>query len=183
MSRRCGVAVLMVALSPVIADAGVTRVWAVSDGEKIEQDDLASLLRAGNSAWDGTRVRVFGARNEVIAFQVMVQSDARGIQALSVALPELRQRGGRGRLAYAPPGPDPSQTVGRPLEIFAVHYLNVTEPTHAEWAWKPGSPAAPRGRAGGEAGRLGPATARAGGGGRARRDCPASRPIRRGWAR
>ena len=156
---------VLIVFGPAFADAGVVRVWAVSDGEKIEQDDLASPLRARNSAWDGRTVRVFGARNEVIAFQVMVQSDARGIDVLRVALPELRQRGGAGRLAYAPPGPDPAQTVGRPLAIFAVHYLNVTEPTHAEWAWKPGSPAAPRDPTGWKPVQLVPENARAGRGG------------------
>ncbi|HEY8150852.1 MAG TPA: hypothetical protein VIK51_18240, partial [Vicinamibacteria bacterium] len=158
-------ALVVIALSPVLVEAGVARVWAVSDGEKIEQDDLASPLRARNSAWDGTTVRLFGARNEVIAFQVMVQSDARGIQALTAALPELRQRGGKGRIAYAAPGTDPSQTVGRPIEVFAVHYLSVTETTHAEWAWKPGSPAAPRDTTGWKPVQLVPENARGGRGG------------------
>jgi hypothetical protein len=165
MSRRSAVALLAMALSPAFAEAGVARLWAVNDGEKIEQDDLASPLRARNSAWDGKTVRLFGARNEVIAFQVMAPSDARGIQALTAALPELRQRGGGGRIAYAAPGPDPSQTAGRPIEVFAVHYLNVTETTHADWAWKPGSPAAPRDTMGWKPVQLVPENARAGRGG------------------
>jgi hypothetical protein len=148
-----------------VADAAVSRVWAVSDGEKIEQDDLARPLRARNSAWDGKVVRLFGARNEVLAFQVMVQSDARGIQALTAALPELRQRGGSARIVYGAPGPDPSQSVGRPIEIFAVHYMNVTETSHADWVWKPGSPAAPRDTTGWKPVQLVPENARPGRGG------------------
>jgi hypothetical protein len=163
--RRFAALLLVMAFAPACAEAGVARVWAVNDGEKIEQDDLASALRARNSAWDGKTVRLFGARNEVIAFQVMVQSDARGIQALAAALPELRQRGGTGRIAYVAPGSDPSQTAGRPIEIFAVHYLNVTETTHADWAWKPGSPAAPRDTTGWKPVQLVPENARAGRGG------------------
>ncbi len=163
--KRFAAFLLVMVFVPAFAQAGVARVWAVSDGEKIEQDELASALRARNSAWDGKTVRLFGARNEVIAFQVMVQSDARGIQALTAALPELRQRGGKGRIAYAAPGTDPSQTVGRPIEIFAVHYLSVTETTHADWAWKPGSPAAPRDTTGWKPVQLVPENARAGRGG------------------
>jgi hypothetical protein len=163
--KRFGAFLLVMALVPAFAEAGVVRVWAVNDGEKIQQDDLASPLRARNSAWDGKTVRLFGARNEVIAFQVMVQSDARGIQALTAALPELRQRGGKGRIAYTAPGTDPSQAVGRPIELFAVHYLNVTETTHADWAWKPGSPAAPRDTTGWKPVQLVPENARAGRGG------------------
>jgi glycosyl hydrolase family 123 len=158
-------ALLLMALSPAFAEAGVARLWAVNDGEKIEQDDLASPLRARNSAWDGTTVRLFGARNEVIGFQVMVQSDARGIEALTASLAELRQRGGPGRIVYTAPGGDPSQTVGRPIQVFAVHYMNVTETTHAEWAWMAGSPAAPRDTTGWKPVQIVPENARGGRGG------------------
>ena len=80
-----------------------------------------------------------------------------------MALPELRQRGGAGRDrlrgARSPIRRRPS---GRPIQIFAVHYLNVTETTHADWAWKPGSPAAPRDTHGWKPVQLVPENARAG---------------------
>ena len=104
---------LALALAAPAARAGVARVWAVSDGEKIEQDDLAHPAKKGNSGWDGKAVRLFGAGNEVLAVQVMIESDAGGIKALSASLPELRRRGGTERIAYAPPGADPAS--GGPL--------------------------------------------------------------------
>jgi hypothetical protein len=119
------------------AEAGVARVWAVNDGEKIERDDLANPLAASNSAWDGRRVHLFGARNEIVAFQVIVEADRAGIEALTLSLPELRL--GADRIAYAAPSADPSVSAGRPIQIFPVHYMNVTTPSHAEWVWKPGS--------------------------------------------
>jgi hypothetical protein len=156
---------LAIVLCPAMASAGVARVWAVGDGEKVEQDDLASPLATRNAAWDGTKVRVFGARNEVVAFQVMVEADTRGIQALAAALPELRQRGGGGRIAYKAPGSDPSESAGRPIQLFVVHYMNVTEPSHAEWVWRPGTAAAPRDTAGWKPVQLVPENARPGRGG------------------
>ncbi|HVR70322.1 MAG TPA: hypothetical protein VMT87_05700 [Vicinamibacteria bacterium] len=150
-------------LAPVPARAGVARVWAVSDGEKIERNDLASPLRGGNSAWDGRRVRLFGARNEVLAVQVVVESDARGIGALSASLPELRRRAGEERIVYAPPGADPSASAGRPIQLFSVHYLNVTEPSRAGWVWRPGSQ--PRDTTGWKPVQLVPENAAAGRGG------------------
>jgi hypothetical protein len=164
MSMRW-MALLAIALCPATVNAGVARLWATGDGEKIEQDDLASPLRAGNAAWDGTKARLFGARNEVIAFQVMVEADAKGIQSLTAAMPELRQRGGAGRIVYAAPGVDPSQSAGRPLQLFSVHYMNVTEPSHADWVWKPASPAAPADTTGWKPVQLVPENARAGRGG------------------
>src|SRR5262245_52399536 len=64
-------------------------IWAVSDGEKIERDELNSPHKRGNAVWDGKRVKLFGARNEVIAFQLIVEAGASGIRRLSAALPEL----------------------------------------------------------------------------------------------
>src|SRR4029450_2331625 len=126
---------------------------------------LARSWKRGRPVWDGPRLPVFGARNEIVAFQVIVESDARGIQALRLSLPELRLRGGVSRIAYAAPAADPTDTVGRPIQVFPVHYMNVTQTTHAEWAWQPGSPAAPADTLGWKPVQLVPENARAGSGG------------------
>ena len=100
--------VIAALLLPLSAGAGVASIWAVGDGEKIARDARASAFKARNAVWDGRRVSLFGARNEILAFQVIVEADAKGIGALSLALPRLRQRGGPGQITYVPPGADPS---------------------------------------------------------------------------
>lgn len=147
------------------SEAGVRRVWAVNDSEKIARDDVRNPLAAGNSAWDGRRVRTFGARNEIVAVQVIVEADAAGIASLSASLTELRRRGGTERIVYAPPGPDPTHSVGRPIQLFAEHYLHLPGPSTAEWVSRPGSPSAPRDPAGWKPVQLVPENARAGRGG------------------
>jgi hypothetical protein len=137
-------AALMVLAATSVSDAGVRRIWAVHDTEKIGQDNQASPLAAANSAWTGQHARLFGAHNEVVAFQVIVESDKEGIGALSLRLPDLRLRNGSERIVYAPPGPDPTVSVGRPIQIFAVHYMHVPGPATADWIYKAGSPAMPR---------------------------------------
>jgi hypothetical protein len=171
--RSLAAVVLAFALCPAALRAGVARVWATGDGEKVEQDDIARTLEATNQVWDGRTVRVFGARNEVIAFQVIVESDVQGIAALGIALPELKQRGGGRRITYAAPGADPSESAGRPIQVFAAHYMNVTQTTHAEWAWEPGSAAAPKDTTGWKPVQLVPENARAGRGGLPLRVAPA----------
>jgi hypothetical protein len=141
------------------------RVWAVNDGEKVERDDLTHRGRVSNSAWDGRRIKIFGARNEVIAFQVVVEAGAEGVGALSLALPELRRRGGGGRVRYAPPAADPTDYAGRPIQLFSVNYMNVTETTRANWVWRPDSPAAPADTTGWKPVQLVPENAKAGKGG------------------
>jgi hypothetical protein len=150
---------------PPLVEGGAAHVYAVSDGDKIERDTLVGASMPSNSVWDGRKVRLFGARNEILAFQVIVESDPSGIAALSLALPELRQRAGAARIAYAPPGKDPSQTVGRDIQIFSVSYLNVTQTTRAPWAWHPDTQAAPADTLGWKPVQLVPENARAGRGG------------------
>src|SRR5436305_8264339 len=72
-------------LSPISAAASVRRVWAVNDGEKVERDDLDNPNKNSNSAWDGHQIRIFGARNEIIAFQLIVEAGLDGIKKLTVS--------------------------------------------------------------------------------------------------
>ena len=118
MGRRGSLFALAALLDAGPATAGVTGVWAVSDGEKVERDDRAHPLRARNAAWDGLTVRLVAARNEVVAFQVIVEADGAGLGKLSLSLPELRRRGGKEAIAYAPPATDPTLSAGRPIQFF-----------------------------------------------------------------
>jgi hypothetical protein len=144
-------------------EAGVRRVWAVHDGDKIERDAAAHPATARNSVWDGRVVRLFGARNEVLAFQMIVEADASGVDALTVRLPTLASP--RDRITYRAPAADPTDYLGRPIQIFTVHYMLVTTPSHASWVYRRGSPAAPADPTGWKPAQLVPEHARAGRGG------------------
>ena len=114
----------------------VRTIWAVNDGEKVERDDLNNPNKRGNSAWDGQRVKIFGARNEIIAFQLIIEADQRGIERLTIAMPQLVLKGSNARIRYASPASDPTNYSGRPIQIFSVNYMNVEVPSHAEWVYK-----------------------------------------------
>jgi len=145
------------------AEAEVRRVWAVNDGEKVERDARNHTAGARNPGWDGRAVRLFGARNEIIAFQVIVEADERGVRELSVRLPSLVSKGDR--ITYQPPSVDPTDYVGRPIQIFAANYMLVTTPSHASWVFRRGSQAAPSDPTGWKPVQLVPENARAGKGG------------------
>src|SRR4029079_5992947 len=152
-------------LWPSSAFCSIRTIWAVNDGEKVERDDLTNPNKRENSAWDGQKVKIFGARNEIIAFQLIIEADQRGIERLTVALPQLVQKGSNARLRYASPTSDPTSYTGRPIQIFSVNYMNVEVPSHAEWVYKPDSPAAPKDPTGWKPVQLVPENARAGRGG------------------
>ena len=160
--RTLALAILLT-LAAGTADAGVRRVWGIHDGDKIERDAQGHPAGAHNAVWDGRTVRVFGARNEIVAFQVIVEADARGVEALSARLPVLISP--RGRIAYRAPAADPTDYVDRPIQIFAVNYMLVTTPSHASWVYDRRSPAAPPDPTGLKPVQLVPENARAGRGG------------------
>lgn len=122
-------------------------IWAVNDGEKIDRDRVGHRLSRGNSVWDGRRIKLFGARNEVIAFQLIVEAATEDIRSLSASLPELTHESGTA-ITYAPPPADPTDYVGRPIQLFAVRYMNVIEPTNARWIYRNGEHDVDRARIG-----------------------------------
>ena len=148
-----------------VAQGSVRTIWAVNDGEKVERDDLNNSNKRANSAWDGQKVTIFGGRNEIIAFQLIVEADQSGIDRLTVTLPQLVQQGGHAKITYTAPAADPTNYVGRPIQIFSVNYMNVEVPSHAEWVYQVGSPAAPKDPTGWKPVQLIPQSARAGLGG------------------
>src|ERR1044072_4209960 len=154
---------LLILLGAPLAFGSVKTIWAVNDGENVETDDLNNPNKRANSAWDGRKIKIFGARNEIIAFQLIVEADQAGINRLDVTLPQLKS--GKAKIAYAAPGLDPSNYAGRPIQIFSVNYMNVEVPSHAEWVYKVGSPAAPKDPTGWKPVQLVPENARAGRGG------------------
>ena len=161
--RRVALAIVLSAIWCGTATAGPRTVWAIGDGDKVDRDDLTHAGRRGNSVWDGSGIRLFGARNEILAFQVIVEGDEQGIRALSVALPELRSASDA--IVYRAPALDPSDAVDRPIQLFSVNYMHVATPSRASWVWEPGSPAAPSHAVGWKPVQLVPENARQGRGG------------------
>lgn len=163
MSTRLISLTLIMMIWPTLATADVRRVWVVNDGEKIDRDATSHPASARNSAWDGRVARIFGAKNEIVAFQVIVEADAKGIGALSVRLNSLASS--NDRIVYRAPALDPTDYAGRPIQIFAERYMNVTTPSHASWVYDRDSAAAPPGPTGWKPVQLVPENARAGRGG------------------
>jgi hypothetical protein len=149
---------------PSRSDAQIRAVWAAHEGLAVHRDTLVDVSRMRNTVWDGHRVSLAAARNEIIAFQVIVEAGDHGIDGLSVSLPELRSSGGA-VIRYQAPQKDPTLTRDRPIQLFALNYMHVTEASHADWVWKPGSEAAPRDTLGWRPVQLVPEQARAGRGG------------------
>lgn len=137
--RRTVVVLGMMLGAAAPARAELARVWAVSDGEKIGADDTGHPLAAGNAVFDAeTRtVRLFGLRNETVAFQVVLEGGGADTEGASVQLAAV----GPVRNAGATDDPD-RYFVGRHIEIFHEPMLPLSERSHSI-PWAPGTDAEP----------------------------------------
>ena len=120
---------LLLATRPVHAD--LASIWAVDDGEKIFRDDLTNPLEAGgadNSVWNGTTVSLFAARNEIVAFQLILEADGAGASSVNVTVSDLAN--GADTIAGSHPLPTPNSYLGVGVELFTEHYLDVSVPSY-----------------------------------------------------
>ena len=118
--------------------------WFAGESEKIARFDLAAPQ---TRAWSEprftsatNRVRLSGARNESLGFQIILVTDAAGAKAADVQVSDLRQPGGPGMIPGAPKPPyryDPFR-YSRPdgaIELFTEHYVEITQRTTARGGW------------------------------------------------
>lgn len=126
------------ALSQSLRSSSLTRVWAIDDGEKVKQDDLSHPLAESpdNPVWDGSVVKLFGARNEVIAFQVILQAGSSPARGVDLEVTDLVD--GEAVIPGSRAGsPDPFDYRGKSVELFTESYLDITRRSAGGNAWDP----------------------------------------------
>jgi hypothetical protein len=120
--------------------AGIKRVWAIDDGEKIKKDDIDNPLAEdyNNAVWKDSTIHLFGAGNEIIAFQLIIQAESGGAKDVDVKVNDLVN--GNAVIPGSESGSsDPFDYNGRYIELFTEHYLNVTKRTPPLWFYLPGA--------------------------------------------
>jgi hypothetical protein len=116
------------------APAGLERVWAVDDGEKIKQEDLNNPLAMdeNNAVWKNNRIHIFGGKNEIVAFQLILQASEAGANQVDVSISDLTS--GNSTIPGSATGPaDPFDYRGRNIELFTEHYLDIVKRTPPLW--------------------------------------------------
>lgn len=110
---------------------GITAVWAIDESEKVRAEDLGHWGKTDtrNTVWDGKQIRVFGARNEVVGFQLILEAEGTGARHVDVRLDSLVHQGYI--LKNACPTHDPFNFVGRRIELFLESYVHVAH--RSEW--------------------------------------------------
>ncbi len=68
----------------------VTSIWANDGTDKVTQDEMRETAAAQtNHAWDGTKVTITGARNEVVSFSVYLEAEVARAKSVAVTMSDL----------------------------------------------------------------------------------------------
>jgi hypothetical protein len=103
-------------------------VWANDGGDKVTQDELRASLDLSsvlNSIWDGTGISLFGARNEVVTFNLVIEAPESEALNVEVSISSLEGPEGSTINKRAASEDDFYDFVGRNIELFYVRYLEI----------------------------------------------------------
>ena len=113
---------------------GVNRIWALDDGEKIKYEDIDNQLASdpNNAVWKDSTINIFGGRNEIVAFQLIIQSETGGAENVNVIISDLKN--GTEIIPGSKSGSsDPYDNRDRYIELFTEHYLNIATRSAPLW--------------------------------------------------
>jgi len=107
-------------------------VWANNGEDKVTRDELraASGSDVTNSVWNGTQVSLFGAKNEVISFNLVLEAAGAGAQNVSISFDTLTGPGGFLIHSDAASGNGVFNWVGRNIGLFYIRYLQIKGLSH-----------------------------------------------------
>ena len=112
--------------------AAMSGVWANNGEDKVTRDELraSSGSDVTNSLWNGTQVILFGAKNEVISFNLVLEAAGATVQNVSVSFDTLTGPGGFTIHSAAVSGNGVFNWVGRNIELFYIRYLEIKGLSH-----------------------------------------------------
>ena len=102
--------------------------WANTGEDKVTRDELrlsgSAPVDVRNAVWDGTTIRTFGGRNEVVSFNVIIEAPT-GATGVSATFNALAGPGGATIASRATTGDGVFDFTGRNIELFLVRYLQI----------------------------------------------------------
>ncbi len=107
--------------------SALTAVWVNSGEDKVTKRDLRKTrgMDVRNRLWDGKGVRLSGARNEVIAFNLILEAGEKTVKGIRVIFDRLINDRGEGIFSKKVSKNEVFNYVGRNIELFYVRYLQI----------------------------------------------------------
>ena len=114
--------------APPPLSPGIVAVWANDGGDKVTRDECRATdnpQSVRNRLWDGSRITIFGARNEVVSFNLVLEAGGKPAEGVSVSFDALTGPNGVVISSIPAGGDGVFNWVGRNIELFYVRYLQI----------------------------------------------------------
>lgn len=105
----------------------LTSVWANDGGDKVTRDELraAAGLPVINSVWDGSKVHQFGAKNEVVSINLVLEAARSDAKNIRVVFDKLTGPLNTTISSKVVEKQDVFKYKGRDIELFFIRYLQI----------------------------------------------------------
>lgn len=111
------------------AAAAISAVWANDGADKVTREELRVGNPNGrkviNRIWDGNKISISGARNEVLSFNLVIESATQTAAGVAVTFDTLAGPGGALIQSTPAVANGVFNWVDRPIELFFVRYLQI----------------------------------------------------------
>lgn len=101
-------------------------IWANEGGDKVTKDELRASLNPAqvtNSVWDGETIKIFGAKNEIVNFNLILESETQTASNIQISFDELV--GPNNSKIESKSTSDPFNWTQKDIELFFVKYLEI----------------------------------------------------------
>ena len=121
--------------------SSISAVWVNDGHDKVTKDELRSFKGQNtiNSIWNGEKISLFAARNEVVSFNVIIECATSRAENITIEISHLTNENGSIISSKKVNKENLFNYVGRNIEIFYVQYLPIIglsrlayEPTYDE---------------------------------------------------
>jgi hypothetical protein len=122
----------MLFVPPQSVSAAISGVWANNGEDKVTREELRAFKGSDvtNSLWNGNSVSLFGAKNEVLGLNLVIEAAGASAQNVSVSFDKLSGPGGFLIQSSAVTGNNIFNWVGRNIELFYIRYLEIKGLSH-----------------------------------------------------
>lgn len=126
--KRISLLVFFLSGLTAVPARAISAFWANNGEDKVTRDELR-VARGGagvsNGVWNGSQISVFGARNEVVSFNVVLEASGNSANNVSVSFDRLTGPNGSVIAASPASGNGVFDWTRRPIELFYVRYLQI----------------------------------------------------------
>ncbi len=113
--------------TPPVTAGTLSAIWANTGEDKVTQHDLRASTgeSVANSVWTENSINLFGAKNEVVSANIILESQNTASNNISVSFDTLTHTNGHTIASHPTTQNNLFNWVNKPIELFFVKYLKI----------------------------------------------------------